>query len=430
MRELAKAIYANPKYTRVYQWSKLLTITGGSQAVIQAIGLITGILIIRMLPTQEYALYTLSNTMLGTMSLLADGGISAGVMAQAGRVWQDPQKLGSVISTGLELRRKFAVVSLIIAVPFLVYLLRNHDASWTFSILIVLALIPAFFASLSDSLLEIAPKLHQDITKLQKNQLAASGGRLLMIGSLIIFPWTFVAIIGNGIPRIWANIKLRNFSAAYADLGQKADIQVRKEILKTVKRMLPGVIYYCLSGQLTIWLISLFGSTASVAQIGALGRPAMALTVFNILLATLVIPRFSRLPLHKNLLFKRYCQIQAILVLLAVFIIAFTFLFSSQILWLLGKNYSDLNFELILTIIGGCVSLIAGASFSLNISRGWTMNPIISVPISIAAIIAGILLLNISTLQGVLLFNIFLSVVEVIKFSCYSIIKILNLKST
>lgn len=429
MRELAKNIYHNPKYTRLFEWSKLITITGSSQVLVQVISLTTGILIIRFLPTKEYALYTLSNTMLGTMSLLADGGISAGVMAQAGKVWQDREKLGAVVSTGLELRKIFAIGSLIIATPVLLYLLHDHGANWLFSVLIILSLIPAFFASLSDSLLEVAPKLHQDVSRLQKNQLATSIGRFLLTGTLLFFPWTFVAIITNGIPRIWANIKLRTFSFNYANYEQKKDPLIQREILRIVRRMLPGVIYYCLSGQLTIWLISLFGSTASVAEVGALARPAMVLSLFNIMLGTLVIPRFSRLPLKPQLLLKRYLQIQAILLLLIAIIVIISFLFAPKILWLLGRNYMNLEKEFVMTIIGSCLSLIAGVSFSLNTSRGWTLHPLISIPISILSIIIGVMLLDISTLKGVLLFNIFISAVEVLKSILYSITKILQKSS-
>jgi hypothetical protein len=44
-----------------------------------------GILIIRLLPV-EYAFYTLANTMHRTMTVLADGGITTGVMSQVGKV--------------------------------------------------------------------------------------------------------------------------------------------------------------------------------------------------------------------------------------------------------------------------------------------------------------------------------------------------------
>src|SRR5438270_1038562 len=114
-------IYSGRNYTRAIEWGKLIALTGSAQILVQGLGFICGIFIIRMLPTKEYALYTLANTMLGTMTILADGGIATGVMFRGGRVWNDRQKLGKVLATGLDLRKKFAIGSLLIALPVLFY---------------------------------------------------------------------------------------------------------------------------------------------------------------------------------------------------------------------------------------------------------------------------------------------------------------------
>ena len=406
-------------------WIKLISITGGAQLIVQFVGLISGIIVIRMLPTHEYGLYTLANTMLGTMLVLADGGISSGVMSQGGKVWQDREKLGVVLATGMDLRMKFAIGSLLIAIPFLLYLLIHHDASWLMSFLIVVSLIPSFFTSLSGALLQVAPKLNQDIGPLQKNNIVSNILRLVLIMIILFaFPWAFIAIFVAGIAQLWANSNLKKISFGYANWKQTPDVTVRKEILYFVKRILPGSIYYCLSGQITIWLISFFGNTAAVAQVGALGRLGMMLGIFTAILGTLVIPRFSRLPDEKIKLFKTFFLIQLGLVTLGIFIIGIVYLFPAQILWILGKDYSNLKTELILSIAGSCLGLVAGSAFGLSTSRGWAINPLISIPLTLGAIILGISIIDISTLVGVLKFNLFVYIVEIIMYYLYCAIKI------
>lgn len=406
-------------------WIKLISITGGAQLIVQFVGLISGIIVIRMLPTHEYGLYTLANTMLGTMLVLADGGISSGVMSQGGKVWQDREKLGVVLATGMDLRMKFAIGSLLIAIPFLLYLLIHHDASWLMSFLIVVSLIPSFFTSLSGALLQVAPKLNQDIGPLQKNNIVSNILRLVLIMIILFaFPWAFIAIFVAGIAQLWANSNLKKISFGYANWKQTPDVTVRKEILYFVKRILPGSIYYCLSGQITIWLISFFGNTAAVAQVGALGRLGMMLGIFTAILGTLVIPRFSRLPDEKIKLFKIFFLIQLGLVTLGIFIIGIVYLFPAQILWILGKDYSNLKTELILSIAGSCLGLVAGSAFGLSTSRGWAINPLISIPLTLGAIILGISIIDISTLVGVLKFNLFVYIVEIIMYYLYCAIKI------
>jgi O-antigen/teichoic acid export membrane protein len=429
MKKLVLQIYSNPKYSKAFEWGKLISVTGFAQILVQLISFICGILVIRLLPTQEYALYTLANAMLGTMILLADSGVSTGVMAQGARVWENEEKLGTVLVTGLDLRKKFAIGSLVIATPALLYLLRHHGASWLMSVLIIASLVPAFFTGLSGTLLEIVFKLRQNIIPLQKIQVMNNAGRLALLAStLLIFPWTFVALLAAGLPQIWANMRLRNLSADYVSWNQKPDNAVRKEILFFVKRVVPGAIYYCLSGQITIWLISIFGTSAALAQMGALGRLAMVLSFFGVLFSTLISPRFARLPADKVRLLKHFVYILAGMFALTVCIVGFTWLFPTQVLWILGKSYSNLKTELLLNIAAGCLSLIWGSAYVLGTARGWTINPVISIPVSILAIICGAVLIDVSTLKGVLVLNVFVAVIQLFMYVSYTVIKILRVK--
>ena len=410
MGTFSQRMLANPKYSKLFEWGKLISITGSAQILVQAAGLVTGIWIIRMLPTQEYAFYTLANTMLGTMTVLADGGIGAGVMAQGGKVWGSKAQLGKVLATGLDLRKKFAVISLLVALPILVYLLWHQHASWLVITMVVLTIIPSFFSALSDSLLEIVPKLHQAIRPLQYNQVTVGVFRMLLSGlSIFIFPFTFVALLANGIPRIYGNFKLRKIAFKFAEQTEQPDPEIRKEILKSVKRIMPGSIYYCVSGQITIWLISFFGSTDAIAKIGALGRFSMLLTVFTVLFSTLITPRFARLPDHKPFLLKKFVMIQVGLAGLCTMICALVYLLPQPALWLLGSKFQGLEVELSISIVASCLSLMSGVFFGLSSSRGWPTHPAILIPGNIICVITGALLFNVSTLQGALWFNVFIN---------------------
>lgn len=418
----------HPIYGKAMHWGKLISITGSAQIIVQVLGFASGILIIRLLPVQEYAFYTLANTILGTMTVLADGGISAGVMAQGGKVWQDKEKLGVVLATGLDLRKKFAIGSLLVSVPILFYLLLHNNASWLTAVLITASLIPAFYAALSDSLLEIVPKLHQSILPLQKNQVAVGTGRLVLLGlTMFLFPWAFIGVLAASLPRIWGNMQLRKIVYGLADKKQQADKEIRTEILTLVKRIMPTSIYYCVSGQITIWLISVFGNTTSIAQLGALGRLSMLLSLFSVIISTLVVPRFAKLEANKKLLFLRFTQIMAILVVLLSIIIFCVYLFPSPILWLLGDGYKGLPFELLLSVTGSCIGLLSGIAFSLYSSRGWALPPVLLITINLLTVVVFASLLDLTSLKGVLFLNIAVSCIaalQTILFCVYKIIKI------
>ena len=429
MRELAQKFSNLARSEKAFTWFKLISVTGGAQLIVQAIGLVSGVIVIRLLSTAEYGLYTLANTMLGTMVILADGGISTGVLAQGGKVWKDKEQLGIVLATGLDLRKKFALGSLLIALPILIYLLRHHGASWAMSAAIVGSLIPAFFTALSGTLLQIIPRLNQDIIPLQRNNLISNIVRLSSISALLLFPFAFVAILAAGLPQIWANFDLRKITAKYAHWNYKPDPLVRSEILTFVKRILPGSIYFCISGQIMIWIISIFGSRADMAQIGALGRLAIVLSIFNIIFSTLISPRFARLEARFDLLLKRFLQIQLVLIVLGFAIVFLINIFSTEILWILGKEYQSLETELVLNMIGSCVGLLAGTSFGLFTSRGWILHPLISIPVSLLSIIAGVIYFDVSSLKGVLYLNIYLAIVQMLLNGGYCLIKIYSLRN-
>ncbi|RZK44898.1 MAG: polysaccharide biosynthesis protein [Hymenobacter sp.] len=429
MRILVRRAYNSFNLDETIAWVKLISITGASQVFIQGLSFIGGILVIRSLPTKEYALYTLANTMLGTMSVLADGGITTGVLAQGGKVWQDKERLGIVLATGLNLRMKLALLSLLISMPILLYLLHHHGASWAMILLITAALIPAFFTSLSGSMLEVTPRLLQQIVPLQKIQIGSNLGRLtLLVISVFTFPLAFIAILAAGVPQIWANIKLRKLSMQFADDRQKPDADVRRQILAMVKRLLPESIYYCISGQITIWLISVLGSTTSIAQVGALGRFTMIFAVISTLMSALFYPRFARLPNDSRLLFKRYLQIQAVVVIISSAVIFAVWLLSDKLLFLLGGKYAGLSNEVVLLIIGGGINFISGSSFYMCTSRGWVINPIITIVISIASMSLGIIFLDISSLHGILIFNILVGIPTLLMHVIYGVKRILSVE--
>ena len=425
MKDLVQRISKNQNYEKITEWTRLISITGLSQLIIQTIGFISGILVIRLLSTLEYGYYTLANTMLGTMILLADGGISTSVLAQGGKTWQNREKLGSVLVTGFYLRKKFAAGSLICAIPILIYLLRLHHTGWLTTILITLSIIPTFWVSLSSNLLTIGPVLHQNIIPLQKVNIKVGIYRLIiLILILFAFPWAYLAILSASIPQIWGNMRIKKISSIYADWTRNPDPEIKKEIVSVVKRILPGSIYFCLSSQITIWLISFIGTTASVAQLGALGRLAMLLNFFGSIFSALIIPRFARLENNKDLIYKRFIQIQIGLVLLFLMIIILISIFSTQILWILGKDYSGLEKEMILSMAGSCISLYASFLFNISTSRNWVINPLVSIPIKVITVIIGALILNITTLSGILVFNIFLASTELLIYFVYSVLKI------
>ena len=252
----------------------------------------------------------------------------------------------------------------------------------------------------------------------------ANFGRLLLIIPAVFFaPFAPVVLIATGIPRIIANIKLKKISDKFASPNEHENSEVKKNIIRMVKRILPGDIYNIFSVQITFWILSIVGSANAIAQVGALFRIGMALSLMSVIFNTIIIPRYSRMHEDRKKLKENMIKIQLLLIGLGFAIVFVTWLFASQIIWLLGDNYA--NLELVLSIIILYLNIIANVISSMCRGRGWVLNPLLSITINLSTIIIGAFLLDIRSLVGVLLLNITVSGVLVVMHSLYSF-KVLN----
>src|SRR3979411_3067246 len=99
------------------------------QGVVQLIGFCSGILLVRWLDQREYAYFTIANTMQGTISLLADIGVSVGLVSIGGRVWQDRHRFGELINTGLSLRKRLGAIAIVAVTTILASMLLKNGGT-------------------------------------------------------------------------------------------------------------------------------------------------------------------------------------------------------------------------------------------------------------------------------------------------------------
>ncbi len=244
------------------------------QMLVQLIGFATGIFLVRQMRQTEYALFTIANTMQGTLNILADVGISIGMISIGGRVWQDSHRFGELISTGLHLRRKLGLISILGVTPILYFMLTRNGASLSYTILLVGAVLAGLFAQLSVGVLEVIPRLRADVRQIQIIDFSTSTARLLILLSLgFVFLNAGVAVSVGAGALLLQYLLLRRYAANVIDLQAKENPEDRKAIMTLIRKQAPNAIFFCLQGQITIFLISFFAHRpGAIAEVGALGR--------------------------------------------------------------------------------------------------------------------------------------------------------------
>lgn len=406
------------------RWTPILLKFASVQMVVQVLGFVAGILVIRNLPKREYAFYTISNTMLATILVLADSGISSGLTAIGGRIWQDKFQLSRLIHTAVQLRRWLAMVTVPVVIPVLVWLLMQNGASLAKTAMLVTAVLVGCGLELITRIYSVALRLRSAIRQIQNQSLVAAVVRLAIVGVAVLF-WfnveiAVIAVVAGYAVQYWM---LHRWAGKELDASAPGDSEMRGEILAVVRKQAPHSIYYCVQAQITVWLISIFGNADSVADVGALSRLAVVFSIMGSLTSEILFPAFARIQ-NARVLRKRYFQILLLFAGISSLLIGLVALFPGQVLWVLGSRYSHLHTEGILMATSSVLGAITGLVWGLNTSRAWIVSPAKFIPFSLAVQVVLVYFLNLSTVRGVVMLSILSAIPSLVWFVWFSVLRI------
>ncbi|HYV04694.1 MAG TPA: polysaccharide biosynthesis protein [Blastocatellia bacterium] len=370
-------------------------------------GVASGILLVRTLSQTEYAFFTLGFSMLSTMSILADSGIGIALSSIGGRVWQDRERFGQLINTALRLRRYLAAIAVVVVTPISVWLLIRSGASPVYAAGITLTLLAGLNYQLLSGVLMIVPRLHSQIKRVQTLDALAAAVRLaVVVAAYFIFLNAEVAILATIVSVIVQYVLLRRWVKGDVNLAAPVSREDQAAMLGIVKHQAPNAVFFCLQGQLTVWLISIFGRTQNIAEVGALGRLGMIFSVIGAVMTSIVLPAFARCQSPRELRI-RYFQVCGAFLLLGLSLITAAAVFPDQFLWILGSKYAHLKHELLLMMIMAAVNSLVSTMWSLNSTKARIKYSWLNIPGVVLTQIVLLTLLDVSTVHGVILFGIF-----------------------
>ena len=382
-------------------------VTGGAQVVVQVLGLLAGIAVVRMLSPLQYAAYTVTNAATGALIAIADSGVTAGILAHGGRVWSDRAGLGRVIVTGQAVRRRMLPAVLVIAVGVVVWVTMRLGLGFADAALLACSAVPLLWATTRTQILEVVPRLRQDLYSLQSLQVLNNAGRLFMVCAVVPFlPFAAIAIGGAALPQAWLAWRLRVRAASHADLDATVDEATLRALRVQVRRTLPAAIYFAVSGQLAIGLVSFLGTAHQVAGVGALGRLTMLLVALNSAFAVLVVPRFARVLDEDPARVRRWFWLaQGLLLGACMVLVLLVSLFRDQVLWVLGPAYAGLGREVVLMACNGVLWAMAGGALALVSARAVVTPYWLLIPVSLVVEATAIVSLPVGTIVGAILLS-------------------------
>ncbi len=377
------------------------------QVLVQLIGFAAGILLVRRLDRHEYALFTIANTMQGTINVLADIGISIGLISIGGRVWQNGHRFGELVSTGLKLRRELGTTAILCVTPLLYFMLIKNGASVFYAAILITTVLGGLCVQLSLGVLDVVPRLRSDIRQIQRIDFTGSIVRLaILVGLAFIFLNAGVAVMVGSGALLLQYFLLRRYARGVIDLQAGQNSDDRKAMIGFIRNQAPNAIFFCLQGQITILLITIFGHRAgAVAEVGALGRLAMIFAVLGNLVTNIFAPAFARCQDTQKLAWL-YAGIAGGVAGFSLLVISAAAFLPNEFLFVLGNRYSHLQRELLLMVGGATLNMIASTLWTLNASRAWVVGSWLYIPLTIGTQLLLIPFIDFSTVTGVLTFNL------------------------
>jgi O-antigen/teichoic acid export membrane protein len=389
---------------------RLLTFVGG-QSGVQLLNAATGLLLLRLMSRSEFAIYAIALGIQGMITILTDIGFGGAISGLVGERYRDKAILGSYIRTASHLRQVLlfiiASAGVVLAVAFRNVEIEAHGRKEL--VLLALAVLLTVQFQAWASYYEIPLLLNNRLIAYYSPQIAAAALRIVSSVVLYYMHWlsSTSVILANTLSIVVMGISFRFLARPWIDVPRRASKAHGREMVRFLVPLLPGTVYQALQGQVSLFLIAVFGHVSQIAEVAAAGRIGQLFLLLNSSNGVLVTPFFAKTPWA--LFRRRYgysmCAVGAVALLVA----ASARLFPGAYLLLLGAKYSNLTSQVRLVVYASAIGYFAGAMWSIAVARKWifwwsgSMQMILLTAIQLVCV----MVLPLDSSEGVLKMNIF-----------------------
>ncbi|BAU55382.1 lipopolysaccharide biosynthesis protein [Mucilaginibacter gotjawali] len=381
------------------------------QGLIQLTTLIIGIFILRALSKVEYAQYSMALAFQATSQMFIEFGFAGAIIALVGTRVNDKRVLGEYIVAGMSYRNKlFIIVSIVCCICYPI-LARNQHWPWSVILLLLGSIITNSYFSGWISYYKPPFQIHRKLGTIYKLEVAGNilRGIATYLAYLCKVLTSSVASYIVSALMLFNGLIYKRLAREYVDEPERPSAHTKKEMLAYIKPVIPGMVFAAFQSQITILIISVFGKTAHIAEIGALGRLSSLFSVLNIGASIIVTPLIARQPQSK--LLKMFLLVFLMAAFGVLLLDLFGYFYPGVFLLLLGKNYYGLEPEVRLVIYDSGIVFLNTLVWNMNSARKWlyAWMPAVSIPGIILVQVFFIIKFDLSVSYNVLLMAIFVS---------------------
>lgn len=359
------------------RWIRRVAEHGAVAAVSQVLIFTTGVLVVRDLPKDEYALYAICLTIIASMTQLSDSGISSALMSRGASLLDNEQQFFAFVQGAHEFRRRVGVVVTAIGIAWVAVLLARSGAG-TGEILEYSSLTVLIFGPvLVSGILQTVLRLTLDIRTLQRNQLVVNSTRLILVALL---SWRGLLNVTTGlivgvtcaVLTVWImSTRMPPRPVSAIPISKEVRRAHRAVFAQSVRHTLPMTSVLILAEQFFLFLVVTQATPEVVAEMAALSRFGAAFVIVNLITADIAAPLIARTQPVASRIFKRMAGVVLVYLLAILLLVLTVYLLAGQLLALLGPQYTGLRLELTIFALGYGIANLGYAMDAMNLARGW-----------------------------------------------------------
>jgi len=257
-------------------------------------------------------------------------------------------------------------------------------------------------------------RLRGDLAMQQRTDVGVNAARaLLVVAAGLIWLDARLAVLLNLAAAVAVFVLLKSYLAKHVDPSLVASGTHRAGLWDFIRRQAPNSIYYCVLGQISVWLVGLFGSVERVAEVGALGRLAALFTVIGAVLGAMVVPYFARATAVREMV-SAFAALNGFFALLSAALVAASLVWPHAMLWILGKQYSGLVHEMPWMVVASALSAWSTGLYGVGAARGWIVPSVLMIPLGIATVALAAFAFDMSSVSGVFMMNSAVALVSLV----------------
>jgi len=342
-----------------------------SQALVHIVNLSVGLALVRLFPVDQYALYTVAATLIGLLSLGANPGISQAVITQGATLSGDRQALGGLIKAALSMSYRLYAATVPVLLTVSAAALATHDWPATVKVAVVVLVAATGLMRVPTMIWTANLYLHHDSRALFQIGIGEGLARLALVPFCIVWPRATIALIAGLAGATLASWIARRNMQTLIDAAATSTAAQTLAIRRFIVPLGPMVVYYALQGQIAVLILSLFGSTASIAEVGAITRLNQIIALVMLLNPFLIQPIMAR-QLERAPFVHRLGLIIVGLTTFSIVVMVSAYLVPGWWLFVLGGSYSGLERELPVALATSMLILTGATLYTVVISRNRT----------------------------------------------------------